>query len=109
MTNARSTSDSMSARPRIIGVWMRGAAPGLREMPSSAAAAARPWPSPPPRTPRPIAKPAPAAAHVFTSNLFAPILPRLLRERGERDEERGGEREGSGTQLADAHRDRLLV
>ena len=42
MTKARSTSDSMSARPRIIGVWMRAEAPGLREMPSSAAAAARP-------------------------------------------------------------------
>ena len=44
MTSAKSTSDSMSARPRIIGVWMRAAAPGLREMPSSAAAAARAWP-----------------------------------------------------------------
>ena len=42
MTNANSTSDSISARPRIIGVWMRGAAPGLRLMPSSAAAAVRP-------------------------------------------------------------------
>ena len=42
MTNAMRTSDSMSASPRIIGVWMRAEAPGLREMPSSAAAAARP-------------------------------------------------------------------
>ena len=42
MTNESRTSDSISARPRIIGVWMRGAAPGLREIPSSAAAAARP-------------------------------------------------------------------
>ncbi len=42
MTKARRTSDSMSARPRIIGVWMRAEAPGLREMPSSAAAAALP-------------------------------------------------------------------
>ena len=42
MMNANSTSDSISARPRIIGVWMRGAAPGLRLMPSRAAAAARP-------------------------------------------------------------------
>src|SRR5580658_3181387 len=51
---------------------MRGAAPGLREIPSSAALAARPWPSVPPRTPTPIAKPAPAAAHIFTSFSFAP-------------------------------------
>ena len=42
MTKLRRTSDSISARPRIIGVWMRAAAPGLREMPSSAAAAALP-------------------------------------------------------------------
>lgn len=42
MTKLRSTSDSISARPRIIGVWIFAVAPGLREMPSSAAAAARP-------------------------------------------------------------------
>src|SRR3954462_15989974 len=40
---------------------MREAAPGLRAMPSSAAAAARPWPRVPPRAARPIAMAAPIA------------------------------------------------
>jgi hypothetical protein len=34
-------SDSMSARPMIIAVWMRAAAPGWRAIPSRAAAIAR--------------------------------------------------------------------
>jgi len=38
-SNAKSTNDSISARPRIIMVWMRPAAPGLRAAPSQAAAA----------------------------------------------------------------------
>ena len=42
MNSAKSTSDSMKARPRMSGVWMRAEAPGLRETPSSADAAARP-------------------------------------------------------------------
>src|SRR5580698_4700430 len=41
-------------------------------MPSRAAAAARPWPRAPPRTPRPIAKPAAIAAYNFTSFRFDP-------------------------------------
>src|SRR6478609_11903865 len=62
IANAKSTSDSISARPRIIGVWMRGAAPGLRLMPSRAAAATAPLTGRPTSTARPIAIPAPIAA-----------------------------------------------
>src|SRR5260370_40555723 len=51
---------------------MRADAPGLREIPSSAAAAARPWPKAPPSTARPIASPAPTAAQALTSNTLEP-------------------------------------
>src|SRR5215467_3312465 len=61
------TSDSISARPRIIGPRIWPAAPGFRAMPSSAPAAARPWPMPPPRAARPMPRPAPSA-----------ICPKLL-------------------------------
>lgn len=42
MAKPKRTSDSMSARPRMRGVWILSFAPGLRAMPSSAAEAARP-------------------------------------------------------------------
>jgi hypothetical protein len=42
MTNVKITSDSMKARPRSIGVNTLSALFGLRQMPSSAAAAALP-------------------------------------------------------------------
>ena len=41
ITSAKSTSDSISARPMIIMIWMRPAAPGLRAAPSTAEAAMR--------------------------------------------------------------------
>src|SRR5207245_8802151 len=52
-------SDSIRARPRIIAVWMRAAAPGCLPMASTAAAIARPCPSP--QSPDAIAIPRPAA------------------------------------------------
>src|SRR5437588_7730529 len=52
----------MSARPMIIAVWMRAAAPGWRPMASTAAATARPWPRP--HRPDAIAMPRPAAMTV---------------------------------------------
>src|SRR3954465_13260659 len=74
MTSAKSTSDSMRARPRIIGVWILAAAPGLREMPSSAAAVARPCASVPPRAAMAIAKPAAAPTQEYTSSLLVSTL-----------------------------------
>src|SRR5437016_1779895 len=61
-------SDSISARPMIIAVWMRAAAPGCRPMASPAAATALPCPSP--HSPDAIAIPRPAA---MTAN--GPIHP----------------------------------
>src|SRR5262249_22772909 len=55
-------SDSMRARPMIIAVWMRAAAPGCRPIASTAAATARPCPSP--HRPAAIAMPMPAAMTV---------------------------------------------
>ena len=55
MMKERRTSDSIKARPRIIGVWTLFAAPGLRAIPSRAEEAARPRPNsddPPPRSAR---------------------------------------------------------
>ena len=43
------TSDSMSARPTIIGTKILPEACGLRAIPSRAEPAARPWPMAPPR------------------------------------------------------------
>src|SRR5215470_7123256 len=54
--------DSMRARPMIIAVWMRAAAPGCRPIASTAAATARPCPSP--HRPAAIAMPMPAAMTV---------------------------------------------
>src|SRR6187551_2609376 len=67
------TSDSMSARPRIIGVKILLDACGLREMPSTAEPAARPWPMPPPRAERPIASAAPRPSHLSRSARVASI------------------------------------
>src|SRR6267378_151328 len=55
-------SDSIRARPMIIAVWMRAAAPGCRPIASTAAATARPWPRP--HSPAAIAMPMPAAMTV---------------------------------------------
>src|SRR5438552_1132934 len=55
-------SDSMRARPMIMAVWIRAAAPGWRAIPSSAAAMARPWPRP--QRPAASAMPMPAATTV---------------------------------------------
>src|SRR5438876_584323 len=55
-------SDSISARPMIIAVWMRAAAPGCRPMASTAAATALPCPRP--HSPAAIAMPMPAAMTV---------------------------------------------
>src|SRR5215813_5547274 len=55
-------SDSMRARPMIMAVWMRAAAPGCRPIASTAAATARPCPSP--QRPAAIAMPIPAAMTV---------------------------------------------
>src|SRR4051812_30322818 len=57
----------MSARPRIIGVNSLPAADGLRAMPSSAAAAARPWPSAPPKAAMPMPRPAASAMYLSRS------------------------------------------
>src|SRR5687767_969528 len=62
-------SDSMSARPMIIAVWIRAAAPGCRAIASTAAATARPWPRPQSPAANAIAKPA-------TSTAYGPIHPR---------------------------------
>jgi len=59
ITSAKSTSDSINARPRIIIVWIFAAAPGFRAAPSQAAAPIRDWPMAPPNTA--IANPIPAA------------------------------------------------
>src|SRR2546426_2734955 len=52
----------MRARPMIMAVWIRVAAPGWRAIPSSAAAMARPWPRP--QRPAASAMPMPAASTV---------------------------------------------
>src|SRR5438067_6399681 len=59
MSSVKSTSVSMKTRPRIISVWMRAPAPGLRATPSAAAAATRDWPMA--ASAAAMAKPNPAA------------------------------------------------
>src|SRR5712692_5945979 len=56
-TNVNSVSVSTNTRPRIIAARTPPAAPGLRAMPSHAAAAMRPCPSPPPTAARATPKP----------------------------------------------------
>src|SRR5215813_957130 len=62
----------MSARPMIIAVWIRAAAPGCRAIASTADATALPCPSP--HNPAAIAMPMPAA---MTANgaIQPPVLP----------------------------------
>src|SRR5574337_384850 len=60
MTKTYRARDSIRARPMIIAVWIRPAAPGCRAMASTALAVARPWPSA--HTPEAIAIPIPAAS-----------------------------------------------
>src|SRR5258706_16434807 len=100
MTSANSTSDSMSARPRIIGVWILAAAPGFLEMPSSAAAVARPWARVPPRAAIAMANPAPAAAQRNTSSLLVA---------GEFTVWANAREENSVTRVADTRASLLLV
>src|SRR3989338_6521354 len=59
ITNAYRTSDSISARPMIIGTKIFCWAVGFRAMPSRAPAAVLPWPSEPPKAASPIANAAP--------------------------------------------------
>ncbi len=63
MTSVKSTSVSMKTRPRIISVWMRAPAPGLRATPSAAAAATRDWPMA--ASAAASAKPSPAAIALY--------------------------------------------
>src|SRR5437763_13877479 len=53
----------MKTRPRIIIVWMRAPAPGLRATPSAAAAATRDWPMA--ASAAASAKPRPAAMALY--------------------------------------------
>src|SRR5215469_16267937 len=61
------TSDSMSARPTIIGTKILPDACGLRAIPSRAEPAARPWPMAPPRADRPMASAAARPSHLSRS------------------------------------------
>src|SRR3990170_3642342 len=69
------TSDSISARPTIIGMKILGWAEGLRAIPSSPAAIALPWPSAPPKDAIAMPNPAASAMKVLTLSLIPAAAP----------------------------------
>src|SRR6266404_5255335 len=74
-TNVNSVSVSTNTRPSSMAARTPPAAPGLRAMPSHAAAAMRPCPSPPPTAAMATPKPAANASVLGLRGAFSPAAP----------------------------------